>query len=114
MDSQEKTLLNQLLNVSKRVVLLTKNINGYQELEKNNYIFDDLLLSVAAILDLSHKIPNELKEKIMTDIKWEKIDKYDKIIRSDYHQLDLQTLWKAIKQDLPHFIEKLENFLNNN
>ncbi len=114
MDSQNKQLLKQLLDVSKRVILLAKNLNGPEDLEKNNYIFDDLLLSVASILDISHKLPTEIKEKILCEIKWEKIDNYDKIIRSDYHQLDLQTLWKAINEDLPYLVKKLENYLNNN
>ena len=114
MDSQNKQLLKQLLDVSQRVILLTKNINNYQELEENQYIFDDLLLSVASILDISHKLPKDVKNQLLCEIKWEKIDNYDKIIRSDYHQLDLKTLWQAIKEDLPYLIKKLEKYLKEN
>ena len=108
MTAQEKQLLQQLLEVSERVLQLTENINTYEEFANNRYIFDDILSNVTVIYEINHKLPESLKKGELSSIDWQKIDQYEHLIRSDFHQLDLQTLWHAIKNDLPILIRKLK------
>ncbi len=108
MTPQEKQLIKQLLEVSQRVLHLTENINSYEEFENNRYIFDDILSNVTVIYEINHKLPESLKNGELSSIDWQKIDQYEHIIRSDFHQLDLQTLWAAIKNDLPILVRKLK------
>jgi len=108
MTAQEQQLLQQLLEVSERVLQLTENLSSYEDFVNNRYIFDDILSNVTVIYEINSKLPDDLKNGELNFINWQKIDRYEHIIRSDFHQLDLQTLWHAIKNDLPILIRKLK------
>jgi len=110
MTTQQKHLLKQLLDVSQRVLQLTENIRSYEEFANNRYIFDDILSNVTVIYEINKKLPENLKNGELGAIDWQKIDRYEHIIRSDFHQLDLQTLWTAIKNDLPILVKKLKMY----
>jgi uncharacterized protein with HEPN domain len=113
MTTQEKQLLSQLLDVSKRVLQLIENLQSYEDFINNRYIFDHILSNVTVIYEINNKLSPNLKNSELSHIDWNKINEYEKIIRSDYHQLDLETLWHAIKNDLPVLVQKLSDVLND-
>jgi uncharacterized protein with HEPN domain len=114
MTTQERILIEQLLKVSQRVLHLTQHLKDFKEFAEDKYIFDDVLSNVTVIYEINNKLSDELKNSELNNIDWKKISDYELIIRSDYHQLDLETLWNAIKKDLPILVNKLQKIINQN
>jgi len=88
---------------------VAERINSIEDINKS-LVFENLISNLLLIKDIEAKLDNEIKEKFNL-INWEKFEKYDKIVISDFNKLDEEIIYKIIKEELPILQNKLEKII---
>jgi len=68
---------------------------------------DAVLMRLAVIGESANKIPLDLRRK-HKEIPWRKIIDLRNVIVHDYSSINIERIWKNIKEDLPKFKEQIE------
>jgi uncharacterized protein with HEPN domain len=58
------------------------------------------------------KLPEELKRR-RPDIEWQDIKDFRNLLSHEYFGVDLEIVWKIIKDDLPLLMDAVNGFLGN-
>ena len=71
------------------------------------YIQDAVLMRLAVIGESANKIPFDLRKK-HKEIPWRRIIDLRNIIVHNYSSINIERIWKNIKEDLPKLKKQIE------
>ena len=83
---------------------------SYDEFSKNKEKIDAVIRNFEIIGEAVKHIPQNIKQK-HRDINWEDIVGMRNIITHEYFGVDLEIIWKTIKEKLPELKEKIEEII---
>ena len=81
-----------------------------QEMEANKLIYYGIVKNIEIIGEAAYKLTNAFRSH-HTDTPWEVIMKMRHILVHDYYQIDCQSVWKVIKEDLRPLREQVSRYL---
>lgn len=83
---------------------------SYEQFKKNEEKQSAILMQLLLIGELSKRISTETKEKV--DIPWPQIVGMRNRVVHEYHDIDLETIWKIITEDLATTEAPLTAYIN--
>lgn len=101
-----------LKHILESINIIEKHINGIskEKFSKNMLIQDAIIRRVEIIGEAAKNIPDDFKKKHKT-IEWrEIIGMRDKLIH-DYFGININTVWKTAKEDVPVLKKQIEDLL---
>jgi len=110
MEDNNNQLLENMYNATVKCITISKNFTDKNELKSNKLLFDNLISNLVVIYESESKLDKHIKN-VYPFIDWSKIDKYKQLIKSDYHELDINIIWEILLEQLPVLNEKLEKIL---
>ncbi|MEM4215609.1 MAG: DUF86 domain-containing protein [Candidatus Anstonellales archaeon] len=104
---------NLLMDILKAIDNIENYTHGidYRSFESNQEKIDAVLRNFEIIGEAVKNLPNEIKRK-QKEIEWKSISGMRDIIVHEYFGVDLEIVWKAIKEDLPGFKKKIKRILD--
>jgi uncharacterized protein with HEPN domain len=95
------TLADRLHHVLHAIENIERFLEGKR---KEEFVSDQLLRlaverSLEIISEASRRIPADVKAR-ETQISWQRMADFGYILRHAYHNVDLDTLWQIVKEDL--------------
>ena len=89
--------------------------NSIKHIKKNNFLRDkDIQDSTARRLEIigeaTKNVPDDIRNRY-PEVEWKKIAGMRDIIIHAYFKLDLDAVWKVIKEDLPDLKNKIKKIL---
>ncbi len=100
---------DDMLNYAKDAVSFTENIT-YEEFTNDKKTTFAAVRAVEVIGEASNRVSEENKQKY-PNIPWIEMRGVRNRIIHNYDDIDLEILWKIIKNDLPALICKLEEII---
>ncbi|GAB4316306.1 HepT-like ribonuclease domain-containing protein [Pseudothermotoga lettingae] len=101
-----KEFLLDMMVACKRMIRYTENMN-FENFSKDEKTIDAVIRNVEILGEAVKNISLEFKEKY-PEVKWSMIARTrDKLIHF-YFGLDIEVLWKILKDDIPELRQKLE------
>lgn len=61
---------------------------------------------IGRIADATTRLPEEIRDSI-SDVPWEDIRDIRILVDHIYHRIDYDALWKTLRDDVPHLINRL-------
>lgn len=108
MSKDDTVYLKHILDAIQKIEEYTKDI-AYEEFTRNNLIQDAVIREIEIIGEAAKALSGEFKTN--SDIPWKKIaGMRDKLIHH-YFGVDLNAVWKVVKQDLPVLKNGVEKLL---
>jgi uncharacterized protein with HEPN domain len=96
-----------MFNACKKIIKYTENLN-FEDFLKNELILDACIRNIEILGEAVKNISPKFKEKY-PEIEWKKIAQTrDKLIHF-YFGINMETLWKIIKYDIPRLKQKLKD-----
>lgn len=83
---------------------------SYEEFLKNDEKIDAVIRNLEIVGEAVKNIPNDIKQKYK-EINWKDIMGMRNIIAHGYFGVDLEIIWKTIKEKLPELKNKTEEIL---
>jgi uncharacterized protein with HEPN domain len=105
-----ENLLTDILNAVEKIEQYTKNID-YDGFCSNPEKVDAVLRNFEIIGEAVKKLPRGIKLK-HKDVDWKSISGMRDVLVHEYFGVDLEIVWKTIKDDLPILKEKIKKILN--
>lgn len=102
----ERELLSKLYSATLKCLKIADNISCVEDIKKS-LVYENLISNLMFLKDAEAKLSVSTKEKL-SSIDWAKFKEYDKIIISDFHETDHNTIFRIIKEELPSLSDKLE------
>ncbi|MBI5573981.1 MAG: DUF86 domain-containing protein [Elusimicrobia bacterium] len=87
----------------------TKEIN-YKDFSENNEKIDAVVRNLEIIGEAVKHISKDIKQK-HKNVNWEDIVGMRNIITHEYFGVDLEIIWKTVKEKLPELKNKIEEIL---
>jgi uncharacterized protein with HEPN domain len=103
-----------------RIQDILKSISGIQqrtagksltEIQRDEILTKAILYDFMVIGEAARNIPAEIQSRYPT-IPWRVMGDMRNIVAHEYFQIDLETIWETIQQDLPRLIPQLQTLLN--
>lgn len=101
--------VRDIIHAADKIVLHCQNLD-FDQFAKDEWTTDAVLRNFTVIGEAARLIPEEIRIKF-TEIPWRDMADMRNLIVHEYFGVDLQTVWRTIKVDLPSLIEKLEKIL---
>jgi uncharacterized protein with HEPN domain len=81
------------------------------EVQRNETLTKAILYDFMVIGEAARNIPAEIQSRYPT-IPWRVMGDMRNIVAHEYFQIDIETIWETIQQDLPLLIPQLQTLLN--
>ncbi len=108
MSKREPTLLiEDMITAIKKIEKYTQGISSIEGFVRSDIISDAVIRNIEIIGEAASKLPNEIQQKY-SDIPWKNIIGLRNVVIHGYFVVDLEIIWKIIKDQLPWLKEKLE------
>lgn len=111
MSRDYKIYLNDILNSIERVEDYTKGIS-LEDLAGDPMREDAVIRNLSTIGEAVKNIPKEVRLKVQW-VEWDDISGLRGILVHQYFDLDIQTIWEIIKEDLPKLKRAVKSLLRS-
>jgi uncharacterized protein with HEPN domain len=104
----------------KRIQDILQSISGIQqytlgkslqEVQQNETLTKAILYDFMVIGEAARNVPAEIQSRYPT-IPWRVMGDLRNIVTHEYFQIDIETIWETIQQDLPLLMPQLQALLN--
>lgn len=82
------------------------------EIQRDETLTKAVLYDFMIIGEAARSIPAEIQSRYPT-IPWRVMSDMRNIVAHEYFQIDIETIWKTIQQDLPPLLSLLQVLLNS-
>lgn len=106
-----KIYLEDILDSVKRIESYTDRID-FDGFQINQMVIDAVIRNLEIIGEACKHIPMEIRENY-DDVPWKAIIGLRNVAIHEYFGLDLENIWKIIKEDLPENVESFNTILKN-
>ena len=106
-----KLYLIDIKEAINKIQSYTKEIN-FKEFSNNNEKVDAVIRNFEVIGEAAKHIPDEIKDDYK-DIGWIDITGMRNILTHQYFGIDLNIIWKTIKEKLPELKTKIEEIISS-
>jgi uncharacterized protein with HEPN domain len=104
---EDLVYLKHILDAIARIEEYTKGVD-YEDFMNKPLVQDGIIRQIEIIGEAVKKLSVQIKEKY-PEIPWKDVaGMRDKLIH-EYFGVDLDAVWKTVKEDIPFLKEKLEN-----
>lgn len=97
--------IEQILDATRKISAFTNGVD-FPAFEKNQEKSSAVILQLAIIGELSKRLSEEFKSR--TALPWKEISGFRNRAIHEYLSLDIDEVWKTIKNDIPELQTKLE------
>lgn len=104
-----ENMLKDIIRAIDNIENYTRGVD-YRSFESNQEKIDAVLRNFEIIGEAVKNLPNEIKRK-HKEIEWKSISGMRDVLIHEYFGVDLETVWKAVKEDLPVFKKKIKKML---
>jgi uncharacterized protein with HEPN domain len=94
----------------KKIQEYLENTTGFLEFEKNNLIFDAVLMNLVVIGESVNRLSEEFQNKYNW-IEWSKIVGLRNVIAHNYFGIDVEEIWHIAKNTLPEFEIQIKSIM---
>ncbi len=108
---EPKFLIEDMITAIKKIEKYTQGISSLEEFERSDIISDAVIRNLEIIGEAASKLSNEIQQKY-SDIPWKNIIGLRNVVIHGYFVVDLEIIWKIIKDQLPWLKERLEIIWN--
>ena len=105
--SRIQDILNAIAGIRQRTTGKT-----LQEIQQDETLTKAILYDFIVIGEAARNIPAEIQARHST-IPWRLISDMRNIVAHEYFQINIETIWETIQQDLPLLIPQLQALLNS-
>ena len=103
--------LKLIIDSISKIEKFTSGIN------KEDFLLDQktqsaVLMQLTLIGELSNKISEDIKSKI--DLPWKDMIGFRNMAVHEYFKLELDRIWKAVQEDIPHLVKEISTYLTVN
>jgi len=112
MKRDESLFIEDILDYIERIEKSVKNLTG-KKFKSDNMLIDATVRRLEIIGEAAKNISDKTREKY-PEIPWKDIAGFRDVIIHGYFKVDLNTVWKVIKDDLPKLKEKINKILKEN
>lgn len=100
MNKDDSIYIEHILNCIRKINQFSENVD-FDDFKTNELLQDAIIRNIEIIGEASKKISNNLKQTYF-EIPWKAIaGMRDKLVH-DYMGVDIEVVWKTIKQDIPY------------
>ena len=107
---EPKIFLQHILESIKEIENYTKGISNDKFL-KNKQLQDALVRRLEIIGEAVRNLPNDFRNDY-SEIPWSEMAGMRDILIHEYFGVDLNLVWKTIKEDIPNLKEKIKEILD--
>lgn len=108
-ERNENIYLHDIFKAVSKIIGLTKNMN-FVMFSKDERTIDAVLYNFTMIGEAARHIP-ETTRQAYPDIPWMDMQDMRNLVIHEYFGVDLQIVWKTIKDDLPPLLDMLMHAL---
>ena len=110
MYNKDKQYILDIKESITKILHYTKSTKKFDEFEKNNLVFDAVVMNIIVIGESVNKLSQSFKEKYH-HIEWVKIKGLRNVIAHDYFGIDIEEIWQIIQNTIPNFEEQIRKIL---
>jgi uncharacterized protein with HEPN domain len=105
----DKVYLGHILESIDKVLQFTKD-SSFESFESNVMMIDAVIRNFEIIGEASNNISNNFKES-NPNIDFRSVISFRNRLAHGYDDINLETVWSTIKEDLPDLKDKIDTFL---
>lgn len=104
---------NRIQDILQSVSGIQQRIAGKSlpEIQRDETLTKAILYDFMVIGEAARNIPAEIQSRYPT-IPWRVMGDMRNIVAHEYFQIDIETIWETIQQDLPSLLPQLQTLLN--
>lgn len=108
-----RTWQNRIQDILQSISGIQQRIAGKSllEIQRDETLTKAILYDFMVIGEAARNIPVEIQSRYPT-IPWRVMGDMRNIVTHEYFQIDIETIWETIQQDLPLLIPQLQTLLN--
>lgn len=108
-----RTWQKRIQDILQSISGIQQRISGksLQEIQRDETLTKAILYDFMVIGESARNIPAEIQSRYPT-IPWRVMGDMRNIVAHEYFQIDVETIWETIQQDLPLLIPQLQAILN--
>lgn len=99
-----------ILDSASAIIEYVEGLN-YEGFRYDRKTYSAVIREFEIIGEAVGKLPDDLKQS-REDIEWQDIKDFRNLLTHEYFGVDLEIVWKIIRDDLPILIDATKNFLN--
>jgi len=103
--------IEDILSSMEKIERYVSNSN-YETFEENEMIVDAVIRNLEIIGEASKNIPDDIRKRY-SDIPWKRMVGLRNIAIHEYSEVDLKTIWRIIKKNLPETKQDILKILDN-
>ena len=101
-----KLYINDIISAISKIEKYTKNIS-FSKFSQDDKTIDAVIRNIEIIGEASKNIPKEIQDKNI-DIPWRMISSMRNKVAQEYFGVDVDILWKTIKEDIIELKKKIK------
>ena len=82
----------------------------FEEFCKDRKTYSAVIREFEIIGEAAGKLPDVLKQK-RSDVEWQDIKDFRNLLIHEYFGVDLEVVWKVVKEDLPGLMDAVKEFM---
>ncbi|HEC78191.1 MAG TPA: DUF86 domain-containing protein [candidate division WOR-3 bacterium] len=103
--------VQDIITACEKIVRFVENMD-FEQFSKDEKTVDAVIRNLEIIGEATRKIPDSVKERY-NNIDWPAIIGMRNIIIHEYFGVDLEEIWKTIKEDIPALKLSVKKLLSN-
>ena len=84
----------------------------FEEFCKDRKTYSAVIREFEIIGEAAGKLPDVLKQK-RSDVEWQDIKDFRNLLIHEYFGVDLEVVWKVVKEDLPGLMDAVRGFIRD-
>jgi uncharacterized protein with HEPN domain len=102
--------LADILDSSRAIMEFVRNLS-FEEFCSDRKTYSAVIREFEIIGEAVGKLPDELKLK-HPDVEWQDVKDFRNLLIHEYFGVDLEIVWKIIKDDLPNLMDTISKILS--
>jgi uncharacterized protein with HEPN domain len=114
MNDRDIKALKRIIAHTENILDYVKSIHSLEDFTDKQLIVDAVVFNLAQIGEISkHRVSSILKDT-QVDVPWHEMYGFRNRIIHDYDQINMNTVYDTIKEDLPPLLDQLIKLISSN